>query len=358
MQKKILVLAVAATLSAPAFADVSVYGKADLAVGSVSNGTARNTVVSSQVSKIGFKGSEDLDGGLSAIWQIEQQIDMDSGAGKVSFASRNTFLGLKSDSAGTIMLGKHDTPYKESTRHLDVFGDQFADSRHLMGGGNKANAGSYMDMRPGNEIMYVTPTFAGVKVSASYVGSENATTSTAVKSSLVSLAGVYNQGPIYAAVAYQKVNYGTVGDFVAAAPLGNNDTLKATKAGVGYTMDAFKVTAVVEKITSSGATVLNTLSRTDVNLNGMYKFGDNDVKLAVTKAGNSGGVAATGAKMIAVGFDHNLSKATSVYVQAAKISNDKNANFQFNGAATTATTAGGVNGSSPSGILLGIKHAF
>ena len=79
MQKKLMVMTIATALSTPAMAlaDVTVYGKADLATGVLSNGTTKNAEISSQVTKLGFKGSEKLDGGISAIWQIEQQIDMD-----------------------------------------------------------------------------------------------------------------------------------------------------------------------------------------------------------------------------------------------------------------------------------------
>lgn len=370
MQKKIIALAIAAALTAPAaFADtVKVYGKVDLAVGSVNNGVVSSTQMSSQVSKIGFKGAEDLGGGTSAIWQIEQQIDINNAgkgnsAKKAQWASRNSFLGLKSDSFGTIKFGRHDTPYKTSTRHLDVFGDQFADNRHLMGGSNKVNGGGYMDMRPTNEILYVTPNMNGFKATASYALTNDTTTTAAqIKGNLFSLNGVYSAGPIYAAMAYQSIKYSTAGagtQLTAGGLLGAGDTLKAFKVGGGYwVMDSLRLVAVYEKLTSSGAVVLNQLNRTDWNVGAIYKFGSDDVKFSYTKAGNVGNVANSGAKMIGVGYDHNMSKATSLYVQYNKLTNDSAASFGFNGSATSAVYAASGLGANMSGLLMGMKHSF
>ncbi|MDP1997934.1 MAG: porin, partial [Gallionella sp.] len=144
-QKKLIVIALAATaFSAPALAEtanVSFYGIADLSYDFVNNGTsaagvagASKTNVSSNVSRIGLKGAEGLDDGLSVIWQIEQQINIDNtteAGGTGTFATRNSFVGLKHDTAGTVLLGRHDTPYKLATRRLDPFADSVADNRAL-----------------------------------------------------------------------------------------------------------------------------------------------------------------------------------------------------------------------------------
>lgn len=401
MQKKIIALAVAAALAAPALAmaDVTVYGKADLAVGNINNGTVSSTQMTSQITKLGFKGNEDLGDGLNAIWQIEQQIDINNaGSGystKNSFAGRNSFLGLKSESAGTVMLGRHDTPYKESTRGLDVFGDQFADNRHLMGGASAlpvtasgalpTSTNSYnvvnsyaalMDARPTNELMYVSPNMSGFTVKASYVLSNDTlptsgtTGATLQKGHLWAMDGEYKAGPLFAALAYSNIKYGTTGAGTAytagagAAGLGAGDSIKAWKAGVGYDItDAFKLNAIYEKLTSSIANPTagyssNMLGRTDWYLAGVYKFNSDDVKLAYTKAGNTDGHANTGAKMIGVGYDHYMSKRTSVYVMYNKLSNDSAAAYGFNTQATTGAASPAVTGASLSGFLVGMKHVF
>jgi len=143
MKKKLITLAVASTLtaavavSAPAFADtsnVTVYGFANLSYDLTDNGAVSANKVSSSQSRLGLKGSEDLGDGLSAVWQLEQGINIDnSGAGN-GLATRNSFLGLSSGTAGTVLLGRHDTPYKIASRGFDVFADTIADNRSLMGG--------------------------------------------------------------------------------------------------------------------------------------------------------------------------------------------------------------------------------
>lgn len=363
LKELIIILSIAA---APAFAfadtsNVSVYGKVDLAFGRTSNGTVSTNQISSQASRFGIKGSEGLGDGLAVIWQIEQQINMDnSGAAGNGLGTRNSFLGLKSDSAGTVLLGRHDTPYKIATRKLDVFADQIADNRHLMGGGTSADKGSYMDMRATDELVYLSPNISGFKAAASYAtGAEAATTAAQIKGSLWSLAGMYDQGPFYGAIAYQNVKYGTAatGSVVATGSLAAGDSMKAWKMGAGYKMDALQLNAVYEKITSSvGAASLNTLGRTDWYLAGKYSFGSDDVKLSYTRAGDTNGVASTGARMLGLGYDHNLSKRTSLYAQYNKLSNDAGASFGF-GTTTTATVAG-IAGQSASGFMLGMKHTF
>ncbi|HEU0283384.1 MAG TPA: porin, partial [Gallionella sp.] len=76
---------------------VTFYGQIDLSYDYINTGTAVTTTaatksgtskgnVSSNVSRIGFKGSEGLSDGLAAIWQIEQQINIDN-----STTNANTF---------------------------------------------------------------------------------------------------------------------------------------------------------------------------------------------------------------------------------------------------------------------------
>lgn len=359
MQKKIIALAIASALTAPAaFAEVTVYGKADLGIGSTSNGTVTNTQLASNVTKFGIKGAEDLGDGLSAVWQIEQQVDINNAGGanstKNTLASRNSFLGLKSESVGTVLMGRHDSPYKIATRGLDVFGDQFADNRHLMGGVG-ASTGATMDARPGNVIAYITPKMSGFTGAAAYaVNTSVATTAAQDKGTIWSLAGMYEQDGLFAALAYQKVGFSNVpgAQFVGTS----GDSVKGWKIGAGYTFDAFTINGVYEKITSSIAGI-DAVGRKNYNLGGVYKFGNDDVKLSYTVAGNTGGVANTGAKMIGLGYDHNFSKTTSIYAQYNRIANDAAAAFGFNTAATTAAQAG-VLGQKTSGYMLGMKHAF
>jgi len=366
MQKKIIALAIASALAAPglALAAVNVYGTANLSVdivndGAVSNG-ATDDQLNSNTSTLGLKGSEDIGNGLSAVYQAEGSVVMDT-AGSVSFAfNRDTFLGLSSASWGTLLAGQHDTPYKMATRNLDLFADGIADNRGnqststtfnntiLMGGGH--------DITLGNVLAYVSPAMSGFTIAAAAVlGAESANGgANQNKGSAYSLAGLYSQGPWYGALAYQDVKVGdnNTGDLGANSlntPPGlagvtvwaNGDTTKAMKLGGSYTVEQFGVNAVVEKITSHvAAASANDITNTNYYLGGKFNFTSaDDVKLAYTKRGSQSGTT-NDANEVTVGYDHTLSKSTSVYALYTKL---------------TDNTAGS---SDPSALSLGIKHAF
>ena len=81
MMKKILAVAIASAFAAPAFAataNVDVYGSINVSIENVDNGVADwNRMVTNNNSFLGFKGSEDLGGGLKAVWQLETNIQPD-----------------------------------------------------------------------------------------------------------------------------------------------------------------------------------------------------------------------------------------------------------------------------------------
>ena len=384
MKKSLIALAVAGVIAAPAaFADTTIYGSANLSYDNVrsgatdANGGSQSTNhISSNVSKIGFKGSEDLGDGLTAVWQMEEQVNMvSSGAGSTAtanggsvtsgtatFAARDTFAGLSSATLGTVIAGIHDTPYKMASRGFDLFADTIADNRSLMG--NLVG-----DIRVNNALAYISPAFSGVTLAAATsFGGELPVASPAPssKGSAWSLAALYGAGPLTVNAAYQTITIGDTGTgTLGAGLLGTvqGDKTTAFKLGGSYAMDAFQVNAVYEKLGSSGTGVSNALDRTNFYLAGKFNLNANDtVKAAYTRAGNSGDGAggtadASGAKQFSLGYDHNLSKHTSVYALYSKLSNDTNAGYTFS-QATSVNGAPGSANAAPSVLSLGMKHAF
>lgn len=382
-QKKLIVVALAAAaFSSPAWAEtanVSIYGTADLSFDAINTGDRANgtpgwskNAVSSNVSKLGFKGAEGLDNGLSAIWQIEQQINMDNTGG--TFGTRNTFLGLKSDGAGTVLLGRHDTPYKLATRKLDIFGDSIADNRALLGGvgvsatttaataaSSGKSAGASFDGRQPDVIAYISPSMSGFTGALAYVaGAEATTTSTQIKGSAWSLAGMYDATPFYGSLGYEVHDLGTTATGTIAAPTalaalaGFKES--ATKFGFGYKFDALDMGFVYERTSDNfGAAGADLLGHNAYYLSGKYSFGSDAVKLAYGKAGQLGAIANSGANQFSLGYDHNLSKRTKLYAIYSRISNQPAVNYVFS--QTTATSANGA-GASPSVFSFGIKHTF
>jgi predicted porin len=348
MQKKIIALAIASALTAPAmaFAEATVYGQADLSIdrindGNTNSGTSYNLV--SNESRIGLKGSEDAGNGMSVVWQVEAGIGMDTGnttAGQLF--NRNTYLGLSGAGMGTILAGRYDTPYKISTRRLDVFADtEAADNRGLAG---ISMMGAGHDVRRSNSLVYLSPSWGGFSLAAGTTfGAENAP-STATKGTALSLAGMYEAGPLYATLAYDSLKYGNFGalDGAAATPTARsvNDEDKAWKAGVGYAMDAITVNAVIEKPKFTQAIGGGSSSSTNLYLGGKFAISTTDaIKLAYTKRGDTSG-ATNNAKQYALGYDHNMSSNTTVYALYTKI---------------TDNTAGAAD---PSTISVGVKHSF
>lgn len=383
MQKKILALAIAAAVSAPAHAEsinVNIYGTADLSYDFIDTGTSAAGVagtdkrnVSSNVSKLGFKGSSrEFDNGMSVIWQLEQQINFDNTGG--TFATRNTFAGLKSASVGTLLLGRHDTPYKLSTRKLDPFGDSIADNRALLGGATGTvtagvitaakSAGTSFDGRQPDVLAYISPAMSGFTAAIAYVNlTETATTAAAAENSALSLAGMYEAGSLYASLGYEEHKLDT---FRA----GGKES--AWKLGLGYKMDSFTLGFAYENTSdnlggsaaaSVGAGCAAQAAASDCFghnayfLAGTFNTGSGAVKASYGKAGQLGTTVNSGASQFAIGYDHILDKSTKLYAIYSRINNDSASMYAFTQSSAAASTIVGA-GASPSVVSLGVKYSF
>lgn len=371
MKKSLIALAVAGAFVAPtAMAETTVYGQMHLTIDLAKSGSTpavgltpavastSTRGLNSRKSRIGFKGTEDL-GGISAIWQIESGIDADDGAG--TLASRNTFLGLKSDGMGTILAGKHDTPYKMATRKLDVFANTAADNRAADNMAGKG-MGAGHDLRTANTLLYMSPDMGGVSIAASTIFGAESAGAGDTKGSAYSLAAMFNMDQVYATVAYQTAKAGSTGSgdlafdgdiFTNANPVSTTllmpavgDKANALKVGGGFSMDVFTVNAVLERLTykpAGGGKGKNT----NIYVGGKFNVSSSDaLKVAYTKVGNTkadGDTIINGAKQMSVGFDHSMSANTTVYALFTKTKTND----------TTTTEA-----ADPSDISVGMKHSF
>lgn len=235
MNKKLVTLAVAAAMAAPAaaMADATLYGKLNVGINYVDqeNGfkgwglsdnkavqgwtfdgssTARIPFITTPqgpANRIGVKGSEDLGNGLKAIYQIELGFSLSDSAntpvsGNESITMRNTFAGL-SGGWGTFLAGRHDTPLKISTGPLDLFADTLADYNNTVG---------FQDLRADNAIAYISPSFSGFTFAAAvHAGGGSIYPSGYFEDSdslaeAYSFAGIYKNGPWYASLAYEGLN--------------------------------------------------------------------------------------------------------------------------------------------------------
>lgn len=121
MNNKLIALAVAGALTAPMMAveaAPTVYGRMAVEWAQTSNSNEdindKNYMVDNKAGQFGFKGSEDLGGGLKAIYKMEFGIETSnntSGQGADIF-DRESMIGLKIGKAHTIALGNLKSPYK------------------------------------------------------------------------------------------------------------------------------------------------------------------------------------------------------------------------------------------------------
>ena len=193
MKKLPLALALgAAFIGSAASAQVTVYGRLYpfLVQEKLSGGSAAGTTVSSLTSAItatpadktirgmasgnsnlGFRGSEDMGGGLKAIFQLEGVASADTGAGGAEgggyMFDRNTFVGI-SGGFGEVKLGRFDSVFKEMGDKLGILnvssGTPMSSSGVLrnVGFGTSSSTARFHE-RLANSIQYESPEIGGFK---------------------------------------------------------------------------------------------------------------------------------------------------------------------------------------------------
>jgi len=365
MQKKIIAAAIVGCISSLptlAMADIDlyqgkfiVYGQANVSfdseqTGDSSAGVGGTTVnaVRSNSSRLGFKGSEDLDNGMAVVWQLEQAINYDTGGtGLDTLTTRDSFVGLSSASLGKVLAGWLSTPYKASTRDLDGFGDGVADNRSLMG--YSLNVGSF-DGNAAHAIAYFTPNLSGFSAVVAYSNNTPANVlGTDYKGYGTGAAIMYNMAPLYVTAAYHYVDVAV------------NTHSSAAKIGIGFTMNGFTIGGVGERISDSNSFFFPGVSA-DHNayyLTAKYSFDKSAVKIAYTRANDLSAATNTGASQYSVGYQYSLAKSTDVYVLFTKLNNDANAPFAlFNGSFPFSAPLANGSGASPSALSVGMHYAF
>jgi predicted porin len=304
-------------------------------VDQLDNGTDSGTNVSSNSSRIGFKANKELENGMKALFQVEQEIRYDNGSG-AAWASRDSFVGLSGD-FGMVRLGFFDTPLKTVRSRTDLFGDQIGDARNLTRL-RPQYANADFDTRFRNGIHYRTPSFNGLTGDIHY--STNTTDSTNPPDDdrdALSLSVTYRSKEAYVALAHEQ--YERTGFDYSAMRLGayyDFGDLRVT--GLGQWADL----KALGDVDTYGLGLRYKMGKTA--LKGQYYWTDAD--------GTN-----TDANMLALGVDYSLDKSTTVYAAYARTDNDDNAAFSMaaggHGAQITPTTGEVVDGFS-----LGIIYNF
>jgi predicted porin len=272
-----------------------------------------------ETSRVGFKGSEDLGGGLKAIYQWESAFNLGStgalssgqaGTGNpvvtpTSLAGeRNTFIGL-SGGFGTVLAGRHDTPYKLAGS-ADLFGDTLADAQN---GAVGTRCIICEDLRVNNAIAYVSPNMGGFTAIGAIIPG-NFARSGANKSQngltdAYSLAGMYANGPVSVAAAYENLNH-------FAGALAGTPSQKAFKLTGSFTIADVKLGATWEDMKDIGG--VNGAGSKNYLLSAAYGMGPITLAGQFGKRNMNANAGNTDLTDTTVGAVYSLSKRTSTYV--------------------------------------------
>ena len=327
MKKKLLALAVAAALPmGAAQAGVTIYGKIHGSIDYIDADSRSDEYwdVTSRASRLGFKGSEDLGNGLKMIWKLESGIDItntDNGGGTLS--ARNRYIGL-AGGWGTFLYGVHDTPMKMSTGKLDLFVDQLADYN--------ATAG-FIDRRAADAIAYVSPSMGGLTLAGAIIPDGDYDSDGDLAGGY-SVAGMWTIGSVYLAAAYEDI-----GDLAGGADLDH------WRIGAGWDIGNFFLGGVWETEDRDDGDV------DKYQVSASYKFGNNVIKGMWADndfdKDDDFGTDDDGTSW-AIGWDHNFSKRSQIYIQYADA--DTNLNY-------TSTDGIPVVGEQK-GFSMGMVHKF
>ncbi|MDP9900800.1 porin [Variovorax ginsengisoli] len=349
-------------------------------------------------SRLGFRGVEDLGGGWAAGFWLEAALANDTG-GATLFSRRST-VSL-SGPIGEIRVGRDFTPTFWNDSVFSPFStigvganviSTVSTNLAVARGPGSATAASDNYLRTNNSIGYfLPPNLGGIYGQLQYALHENVSQSgqAGSPSHRGQFAGGrlgYAAGAFDIALAYgESVAADTTGLGATGQPNGVNldEKLKTLNLGASYNLGFMKLFGELSRVkdqrtsTAPGATGL-LLTRDDDTYNGALlgvtvPVGAGLIKAAYSrvKFDNDLGSAAGPSRdasvdKIAIGYEHNLSKRTALYVTAARI---RARNAQNNpavmgaavGTATYLSTGTGTTGYAPArstGYDVGIRHAF
>lgn len=352
MKKKLIAIAVGAAMAVPAvaMADVSFYGRAHISADYLDDGADYSeTNLSSNSSRLGFKGDHQINPNLEAFFQIEQQINFTTGNsdGGTDFATRDTFVGLRSNDFGAVQVGRFDSPFKVARGPANLFGDQVGDMRNLA----RAGDGRF-DERYDNTIQYTTPTMGGFNAKLGYSMYQGEWAMEDEDSDAISMSLNYAGGPLEASLAYEKVE--------EDATRGERDGIRAAAA---YKLtDAFKLVGFYQTLDYDGTATTTSLQR-DLNtsdtygLGGEFKIASNTALKAMWMTRDADADNAD-ADMWVVGVEHKLDKAVRVYANYAVLDNDDNSALVPWKEARTANGTENALGEEASGFSVGLRYDF
>ncbi|MFK4447596.1 putative porin [Caballeronia udeis] len=373
---------------AHAQSSVTLYGLIDYGINYQSNSGGGRVIAGSsgimQGSRWGFKGVEDLGGGLSAIFTLENGFDLGKGSslqGGLEFG-RQAFVGLSSASYGTLTLGRqYDS--------LVTFVETRMNSANY-GGGTTSHPGDLDNLnnskRINNSVKIATPTFRGLTLGAVYgLGGQAGDFS---RNQIWSVGGSYDAGPFSLGAAYLNArnpnqSYFTSTPTDVSGTSLNNMTSSPIYSGYA-SAHSYQAIAAAAKYDVGNATVGlvysnvqfkslgDTSSGSDpLHLSGTAKFDTGEINLtyrwtpalfteavySYTRGSGTGSIGTSQYNNVSLSLDYFLSKRTDVYVLGTtQFASGTDSTGQAARATINALTASSTNRQSFAQV--GIRHKF
>jgi predicted porin len=364
MKKTLLALAaVSVTGTASAQSSVTIFGIVDTGLQRVSHsGTAKVTRLTNSgisVPQLGFRGTEDLGGGLAASFWLEMAINSDDGTGRFTSTNNQPRGGALAGTAGgqgmtfnrrsTVSLSgswgevRLGRDYNPSYWNLALF----SPFSTLGVGGTMMSASIVTGPTAGwtsNGIAYwLPPNLGGVYGQVQHWRGENLSNAglTADDGTGSGFRIGYRTGGLDMALAMARTERG--------GPLGD---IHQDNAGISYDFGVARVMVAVGRDKGSVGPVA--ADGKSWSLGAAIPVGAGDIRIAMSQYTQE---LATGAepraRKIAIGYRHWLSKRTAIYTAYGRVRNS--------GGATAPVVAGAgapAANRSSSGFDLGIRHAF
>lgn len=349
--KKSLVALAALTVAAGAFAQsssVTLFGVLDASVAHLSSSTNSVTGLSSggqSSSRLGFRGVEDLGGGLTAGFWLEGGLAVDNGTTSAFKFDRRSTVSL-SGNFGEVRLGRDKSPAYLNIEDFDPFGDIGVGG---IGGANLVDskaAGTPEGSAPkrvSNGVNYLLPKMGGFYGQAQYaMGEKPSNQANDREGSSAALRLGYAAGPLNVAlglgtvrggtatdgVNYKSTNIGASYNFGMVKPM----ALFATERGNGRRVDLFGLGATVPLGAGELRVAYSNFKRKDVNNADSQKF--------------------------ALGYGYNLSKRSQIYGTVARVSNDDAAKRGLAVSSSSLASPTIANGNNVTGYEIGFRHTF
>lgn len=324
----------ASAVGTPAFAQssVTVFGVVDLAARAVDNNDTQYQLAGSGLtsSRLGFRGVEDLGGGLKAHFWLEGALDPDTGNASGQTWQRRATIGLQGG-FGEIRMGREKNASGLTWEQLDPFADtgMGAVGRLQAANGLIATGSAYASYpRSSNMISYYTPGSTGFSGSLNVAAGEGSLGNKHIGGRVA-----YTTGNLFAVVSYGETQVNPGFD------------LERLTVGLTYDLKVAKFYGMYSMTEAGAAEQDNYLVGVQIPA-GAFLF-----RASYHMMEGGGSIGNREAKQYSVGAQYNLSRRTALYANYADISNT-------NTALTVATGTALSTGNGSSGYELGLRHSF